>query len=146
MALRELNSLMKSDHLIAASLMGIIALNTVKRICPYCKVQVEHELSGEDVILAGKESAVVHSYIGTGCKSCDGTGYMGNILIHEGFETSPNIRNRILESIPLRQLRIVAKREGMRTLLDAAWNLVEAGETTLDEVTRIADITDPGTE
>jgi len=45
--------------------------------------------------------------------------------------------------MPLRQLRILAKSEGMRTLLDAAWDLVDAGQTSLEEVSRIADVTDP---
>jgi type II secretory ATPase GspE/PulE/Tfp pilus assembly ATPase PilB-like protein len=59
---------------------------------------------------------------------------------------SGNIRGKILEALPLRQLRIVAKKEGMRTLLDAAWDLAVSGETTLEEVARIADLTDPGRE
>ncbi len=143
-ALKHLQELVPREHLVAASLMGIIALNTVNRICPHCKIRIEHQLTNDDMILFGQTENAVHSHAGAGCKECNGTGYKGRILIHEGFETSSKIRTKIMQSLPLRQLRILAKREGMETLLDAAWSLVNAGETTLDEVTRIAEATDPG--
>ncbi len=143
-ALKRAIDLLGSGHLAAASLMGIIGLNTVARICPECKVRVEHSLSDEDIMLVGGKETTVHSYQGMGCEACGGTGYSGRILIHEAFELSEKLRTGLLESTPPRQLRMLAKREGMRTLLDATWTLAEAGETTLDEVVRIADVTDPG--
>jgi len=136
----------ETGYLAAASLMGIIALNTVARICQECIVKVEHELSDEDVLMIGGQTKTLYSFRGMGCESCNGTGYRGRILIHEGFEMSPKMRLGVIRSIPPRQLRIMAKREGMRTLLDAAWTLAEAAETSLDEVVRIAEITDPGDE
>ncbi len=143
-ALRAFKDLLGSDHLVAASLMGIIGLNVVSRICPECKVEVEYDLDDEDCFLIGMHRKKLQGFRGMGCESCQGSGYMGKILIHEGFEMSPKLRNGLLESLPLRQLRILAKQEGMRTLLDATWDLADAGETTLDEVIRIADVTDPG--
>ncbi|HDS30592.1 MAG TPA: hypothetical protein ENN67_06050 [Firmicutes bacterium] len=143
-ALQLYRVLVGSDHLAAATLMGIIAFNTVARICPECRVSIEYDLSDEDSILLGIETRKLKGFRGMGCQKCDNTGTRGQILIHEGFEVSENIRNKILENMPLRNLRLLAKREGMSTLLDAAWTLSEAGETTLEEVMKIADLTDPG--
>jgi hypothetical protein len=143
-ALRNLIDLLQSDYLVASCLMGIIGLNTVARICPYCKVRIEHVLDKDDMILVGRKEQKLYSYKGMGCDQCGGTGYAGRILVHEGFEASEKLRSNIQASTPLRQLRMLAKQEGMRTLLDAAWTLAEKSETTLDEVLRIADVTDPG--
>jgi hypothetical protein len=145
-ALQSFIDLVGSEHLAAASLMGILGLNTVARICEHCKVRVEYELSDQDIILIGGQEHVLSGYKGLGCESCSGTGYRGRILIHEGFEMMSEIRSAILKGTPPRNLRILAKRSGMTTLLDAAWSLAESGETSLDEVVRIADVTDPGSE
>ncbi|MCK4721076.1 hypothetical protein KAU08_10470 [bacterium] len=143
-ALQLYREYVKSDHLAAASLMGIIGLNTVDRICPECKVRVEHELNTMDQLMVGKRADKFISYAGAGCEFCRSSGYKGQILIHEGFELTENLRSRLLEGTTPRQLKMYAKQEGMSTLLDAAWAVAEAGETTLDEITRIAEETDPG--
>ena len=143
-ALRRYKLIVGSDHLAAASLMGVLGLNTVARVCPECKIHVEYQINEEDAMLLGKETEKLTGFRGTGCPECNNTGYQGTLLIHEGFEISENIRSKILDGTPLRNLRLYAKQEGMRTLLDAAWFLSDAGETTLDEVVRIADVTDPG--
>lgn len=143
-ALQLFREYVKSDHLAAACLMGIIGLNTVGRICPECRVMVEHELDNIDQMMIGNREEKLVSHVGMGCESCNSTGYRGQILIHEAFEMTEKIRSRILAGIKPRQLRMIAKQEGMATLLDATWALAEAGETTLEEVTRIAEDTDPG--
>ncbi|HEX9745190.1 MAG TPA: hypothetical protein VGB30_07160 [bacterium] len=143
-ALQTFRHLVGSDHLAAASLMGILGLNTVARICPHCRIRVEREVSSESYELLGIEEKSIISYRGAGCKECEYTGYEGKILIHEGFELSEKIRSYLLESVSPRSLRMTAKREGMNTLLDSAWDLVDQGETTLEEVIRIAEVTDPG--
>jgi len=143
-ALKELITILESYYLVASCLIGIIGLNSVDRICPYCKIRVEHEIDPGDLILIGRKEQTLHSFKGTGCRQCDFTGHQGRILIHEGFEASEKVRSRILDNLPLRHLRMIAKQEGMTTLLDAAWHLAEQGETSLDEVIRIAEVTDPG--
>jgi hypothetical protein len=143
-ALRRFRELVGSNHLVAAVLMGVVGLNSVRRICDECKTIVEYEMSNQDAFLLGVAQSKLRGCEGEGCEECDRTGFTGEILIHEVFEMSEKLRGGVLQDIPLRRLRIDAKREGMMTLLDAAWSLAEAGETTLDEVIRIADATDPG--
>jgi type II secretory ATPase GspE/PulE/Tfp pilus assembly ATPase PilB-like protein len=143
-ALQLFREYVKSDHLAAASLMGIIGLNTVGRICPECRIIVEHELGNLEQFMIGSHKEKLYSYVGTGCEICDFTGYHGQILIHEGLELTENLRNKILSKMKPRHLRMIAKQEGMSTLLDAAWALAEAGETTLEEAMRTAEETDPG--
>jgi len=145
-ALKNFLELLASPHLAAASLMGIIGLNTVAGICPDCKVRIEIDPTETEMLLLGKTPEMLVLHTGKGCETCNYTGVTGRILIHEAFEISEKVRTGIRDGMALRQLRILAKREGMRTLLDAAWDLVDAGLTSIEEVSRIADITDPESE
>lgn len=143
-ALQNYRGFLQSDHLVGATLMGIIGLNLVRKICPECKTQVEYELSDEDVFFIGAPHNTLKGYQGLGCDACQGTGYSGKMLISETFELSETLRKGILNGMKPRQLKMQAKSEGMTTLLDAAWELAEAGQTTLEEVIRIVELTDPG--
>ena len=145
-AIGDFVDLAGSVHLVAACLMGGIGLNTVARVCPECIEMVEYEVSDEDAFLMGARERTLRGFRGAGCPECGQTGVAGRILIHEGFEMSESLRSDLLGQVPLRRIRMNAKREGMTTLLDSAWALADQGETTLEEVMRIADITDPGSE
>jgi len=142
-ALGSFLKLLGSPHLVAASLMGIIGLNSVAKNCPHCIVRIEIQPTEMEYLLLGQEPDVLVAYEGKGCEKCSHTGTHGRILIHEGLEVGERVRSGIRDGMPLRQLRILAKNEGMRTLLDAAWDLVDAGQASLEEVSRIADMTDP---
>jgi hypothetical protein len=144
LGLRDFVDLVGSEHLAAACIMGAVGLNTVARVCPECKEMVEYEVSDEDAFLLGARERKLIGFRGAGCPDCEQTGMCGRLLIHEGFEMSEKLRTDLLNHVSFRRLRMNAKREGMTTLLDAAWSLADASETTLEEVMRIADITDPG--
>jgi type II secretory ATPase GspE/PulE/Tfp pilus assembly ATPase PilB-like protein len=143
-ALKVFRECVGSGHLVAASLAGIIAVNTVARNCPECKVAVEYELDNQDAFLLGAEDSKLKGFKGMGCEQCEFSGFEGRIMIHEGLDLSEKLRTEIAADMPLRRIRLEAKAEGMVTLLDSAWSLQRLGETTMDEVVRIADITDPG--
>ena len=145
-ALKAFRAMVGSNHLVAASLMGIIGLNAVGWICPECKVAVEYDLEDQDAYLLGVEDPTLRGFKGLGCEKCGDTGFISRVMIREGLEISEKLRTSILNETPLRRLRLEAKHEGMVTLLDGAWSLQKAGETTIDEVVRIADVTDPGPE
>jgi hypothetical protein len=145
-ALNLFRELLASDHLAAACLMGIIALNTVAQVCRECSVEVEYDVPDQDAFLLGCSQSHLHGFKGVGCSECDQTGFAGRILIHEGLEMSPKLRQGLVQHMSPRQLRLTAKNEGMTTLLDAVWALQNSGQTVLEEVIRIAEITDPGLE
>jgi len=50
---------------------------------------------------------------------------------------SYTIRQRILQNCSSGEIKELARKEGMRTLSQDGWRLVEAGVTTPDEVMRV---------
>jgi len=120
---------------ISAALIGVLAQRLVRKICEYCKIQVEPEagvlrrlgLSKEDV--RGKAF-----YKGTGCEKCNGTGYKGRTAIHELMVVDDEIRRAIVEGQSATQIKEIARRGGMKTLREDGIQKAFMGLTTLEEV------------
>ena len=77
-------------------------------------------------------------YKAVGCRECRQTGYHGRRAVFEMMGVSYPIRQRILQNASSGELKELARKEGMRTLSQDGWRLVEEGVTTPDEVMRVA--------
>jgi general secretion pathway protein E len=72
-----------------------------------------------------------------GCGECRGTGYKGRKAIGELLVLNDELRELIIARAPARRLKEAARAAGTVPLRDAAMALVEAGETTLEEINRV---------
>ena len=77
-------------------------------------------------------------YQGKGCPQCHGTGYAGRIGAFELFEVSETLRDQIMERRPASMIRATAIEAGMKTMFQDGLAKVLLGETTVDEVYRVA--------
>jgi type II secretory ATPase GspE/PulE/Tfp pilus assembly ATPase PilB-like protein len=72
-----------------------------------------------------------------GCDKCNYTGYRGRVpileLLNINQEFSEAIRNEILST----GLRKIARKSGMRTLVELAKDSIAQGKTSVDEVFRV---------
>ncbi|MEZ6143533.1 MAG: type II secretion system ATPase GspE [Zavarzinella sp.] len=125
--------------LVASTVEGIMAQRLLRTICSECKVsyQPDHpdvppDFPGFDV----KLPAVPTLWKGTGCRSCRNSGYRGRTGIHELMLNTDEIRDLIVQRANAGDIRKAALRNGMRTLRQDGWMKVQAGNTTMDEVTR----------
>jgi len=74
---------------------------------------------------------------GKGCPDCRGTGFKGRRAIGELLVMNDELRELIVARAPARRLKEAARAAGTLPLRDAATALVEAGETTLEEINRV---------
>ena len=74
---------------------------------------------------------------GKGCADCRGTGFKGRKAIGELLVLNDELRELITARAPARKLKDAARAAGTVPLRDAALALVEAGETTLEEINRV---------
>jgi len=72
-----------------------------------------------------------------GCAACRGTGFRGRKAIGELLVLNDELRELIVARAPARQLKEAARSAGTQPLREAAMQLVEAGETTLEEINRV---------
>ena len=107
-------------YLLAATLNGVVAQRLVRRLCPRCK----------KICADGSAEAV-------GCSECRGTGYSGRLALHEVLRVDKNLRNLILNSRDLDEIKTFALESGLKTLLDDGSEKIRKGLTTPAEIHRV---------
>jgi type IV pilus assembly protein PilB len=123
--------------LIASSVNGVLAQRLVRRICPHCKEEYKPGEAEKD-IFAKKGLKLEKLWRGTGCGSCNSTGYRGRLAIHEIFKMDNHLRQMITKGIPASEYKKHALKNGMILLFDDGLLKVKQGLTTIEEVYRIA--------
>jgi len=138
-------------YLIASTIELIIAQRLVRKLCPYCKKAVE-DLSADmrevakkamdglyvegEVDPALKEKLLF--YESPGCDKCNGIGYQGRLGLYEVFKMNNEVRKLVLEGANILDIQEAAQRNGMITLEQAGIIKALNGETSLEEVYRVA--------
>jgi len=136
--------------LMASSFECIIAQRLVRRICEHCKVEddpkphlIEHIEEMAKRIHPGEniDPELIKNmkfYKGKGCEYCDGTGYKGRVGLYEVMKMNNQIRKAILKRQNALEIEQIAMDTGMVTLEQAGIIKALKGETSLDEVYRVA--------
>ncbi len=119
-------------YLVSSSLSCIVAQRLVRKLCPACKepYEVKKEILKDNRINISKDII----YKAKGCKECKNIGYKYRTLIAEILVIEEKIRELISKNATLTQIKEVARREGMQTLLESGIRKVEEGITSLEEV------------
>lgn len=144
-AITRLLELGVAPYLIKATVLGVMAQRLVRTLCPACKALGESDAEGWQTMIAPwKMNIPKHMYKPVGCLECRDTGYRGREGIYELLPLTDKVKPFITESTEIGKLRMTAMKEGMRTLRLSGALKVAAGETTIEEVLRVAPFT--GTE
>ena len=124
--------------LVASAVRTIMAQRLVKTICKGCRQPFtwpDSELSEAGIDPA--EMAGVRTYKGAGCSRCGGSGYKGRIGLYEVLTLDRHMKQAVIDRAPATEIRILAVKNGMRTLRMDAIEKLKQGITTLEEVTRV---------
>ena len=121
-----------NPHLVAASLVGILAQLLVPRLCEHCRIATTPAMI-ESALLrqAGLPSERV--YAARGCARCGGTGFRGRVPF-ELLMPNDELRSAIEREAPLEVAREIAQRAGVVSLRTAGLRLVAEGLTTTQEL------------
>lgn len=103
--------------LLSSSLLGVLAQRLVRKLCEYCKVEVEG--------------------VPKGCAHCGYTGYQGRTGIFELMLADDKMRSLIHNRASEADLRTAALAAGMRLMRDDGERLVREGITSREEVLRV---------
>ena len=130
-------------YLIKATVRGVMSQRLVRILCPGCKTftaldpEAWRELTQPWQMEPPREVARP-----VGCKLCRNTGYMGRQGIYEVLVNSPAVQPHITPQLDTSKIREVAMAEGMHTLRLSGASRVARGETTIEEVMRVAPLLD----
>ena len=121
-----------------SALNGILAQRLIRVLCPQCAVPTSpsrHLMDESGISL--ESTAGFRFMMGKGCKHCRGTGYRGRKAIDELLVLNDEIREAIVARVPVRQLKELARKSGVKVIRLSALELVRRGETTIEEVNRV---------
>ncbi len=139
-ALTRLVDMGIKPFLVSSSIQAVLAQRLVRTICSKCAEDYHPPQEILEMIEKemGKEILKkAHFRKGRGCEECNRTGFKGRLGIFELLIMSEKIRELVMEQIVSRQIRDLARKEGMRVLREDGWLKVCRGITTVDEVISI---------
>jgi len=144
--------------LLASTLVMVLAQRLVRRICIACRESFDGDvtrvaavrarpdfertlgvLRSEGVLgVADDLSGGVRLFRGQGCQQCAGSGFRGRVGIFEVFQIDDDIRRMIMERRDGAVIRETAVTAGMKTMFQDGLAKALLGDTTLEEVFRVA--------
>ncbi|HEX5362528.1 MAG TPA: GspE/PulE family protein [Fluviicoccus sp.] len=128
--------------LISATVLGVMAQRLVRTLCPHCKVEIDCDPQAwQDLTAPWKAPMPAKVFSPKGCLECRDTGYLGRVGLYEIMLLSNDLKKKISENLALGDLKNQAWREGLLPLRLAGAQKVSAGQTTMEEVMRVAPLT-----
>lgn len=124
--------------LLASAVSGVLAQRLARRLCPQCREPYTMEPGSPARAGAPLPDGPVRLYRARGCPHCQGTGYRGRLPFFELMPVTEPIRDLVAKGAPASALAAAARAEGMDTLLYDGLARALSGETSLDEVRRVA--------
>jgi type IV pilus assembly protein PilB len=145
-------------YLLSSSLSLVVAQRLVRRICKNCRESVAPSARvlesiqsrpdfAETVAVLQRQGILrtahdglsgVRLYQGKGCEQCQGSGFTGRVGLFELFEVDEDIRDLIMQRRPASFIRSTAIMKGMKTMFQDGLAKAFMGETTVEEVFRVA--------
>ena len=128
-------------NVLAGNLIGIVAQRLVRTLCPKCKKAdapspVEAQLLG----LGPEESISVFRPVG--CAACDFQGYKGRMAIFELLKFDKGLDGLITKNASVNEMNDYAVARGFASMAEDGLRRVRDGLTTVDEVSRVVDLTE----
>ena len=136
-------------QIIAPAINMAMAQRLIRKLCLNCKRQDKIEPEALEKIqknlspikdrfkLPKLDSSLKIYFPGKGCKECNELGYKGRIGVYEAFSISKEMERLILKSPAISDVKELAEKEGMVTMLQDAYLKLLSGITSIEEIERI---------
>jgi general secretion pathway protein E len=141
-AITRLLELGIAPYLIKATLLGVMAQRLVRTLCPHCsRSETVDEDAWKLLVAPFKAKVPKKMQVPVGCLECRDTGYLGREGIYELLKMTDEVKLLVGGEVDIGKLRLTAMKQGMRTLRLSGAQKVAAGETTINEILRVAPMT-----
>jgi type II secretory ATPase GspE/PulE/Tfp pilus assembly ATPase PilB-like protein len=127
--------------ILAGNIIGVIAQRLVRRLCSACKEYYQMsdmERTLLNLKVTDKEQTI---YRPKGCQQCDNQGYNGRLALLEILHFDTDMDEIVARRGTQRELMRAALSKGFKTLVDSGTARVLDGLTSLEEISRVIDLT-----
>ncbi|QDO82210.1 MSHA biogenesis protein MshE [Shewanella psychropiezotolerans] len=130
-----------ASYLVASALRVIIAQRLVRRVCQNCSV--DYQLTAQDSVWLNSVSHLDFSQaklkIGSGCQSCNGSGYRGRIGVFEILELDDSMVEAMRSGNPQNFANAAKESPNFTPLAESALKYLAEGMTTIEEVAKLVE-------
>ncbi|MFQ5591850.1 MAG: GspE/PulE family protein, partial [Phycisphaerae bacterium] len=133
--------------LMSASLLGFVAQRLARKICSECKSSYYPPPALLKTVGWEHRTNELFQH-GEGCRACNNTGFRGRTGIYEVMVMDAELKRMVQDSVSEGHIRTYLAECRWRSLRAKALDLVDGGESTLEEVLRVtrseaSDVGDP---
>ncbi|MCL5676689.1 MAG: Flp pilus assembly complex ATPase component TadA, partial [Firmicutes bacterium] len=137
-ALARLMDMGVEPFLLASSMVAVLAQRLARRLCPRCREPYTLEQGSPERLGLPLPEGPLILHRAKGCPHCGRTGYVGRLPLLELMPLTEGLRDLISRRAPATVLGTKARQEGMGILLEDGIRKALEGETSLEEVRRVA--------
>ena len=127
-------------YLVASTVNIAIGQRLVRRICDNCKTPkklTESEKQSLSEVLPQGADFDGKFAVGKGCDSCTNTGYHGRVGVNEVIVVDNEMQEAILKRASAGELRRIALKNGMTSMIEDGFGKAALGVTTIEEILRV---------
>ncbi|MCG2778629.1 MAG: GspE/PulE family protein, partial [Desulfobacterales bacterium] len=137
-AINRLLDLGVNANIVASSLTMIVAQRLLRKICPHCSTMVPARSEDKKAFVRNGLEPPAELPKANGCDNCHHSGYRGRTGIYEVLEVNREMEELIFNGALHSTIEDAAIKSGTSLLLKQALKKVINGETSLEEVFRVA--------
>jgi len=131
-----------APDIMAGNIIGVMGQRLVRKLCVHCKVPYDPPRMVRSLFGLSIGSELPPVYSAVGCTKCNHTGYKGRLAIAEVLKFDNEIDELVARRATTREVTKLAVAKGFVTLAEDGVRRVLEGVTSLDEVSRVLDLTD----
>ena len=133
--------------LLSPTLSLVVSQRLIRVLCPVCKKRVKLEGEAKKYVLEKlknmpgkiKVKEPLYAFEPKGCKKCNFVGYSGRKGIFEVLEMTENLADIIIHGSSEKAMMEEARHQGMNTMEEDGVIKVLKGDTSLEELMRVAE-------
>ena len=130
-----------SSAVMAGNIIGIMGQRLVRRLCVQCRVRYEPARLERRILDLEPDSETPPVYRAAGCDRCEHQGYRGRLALLELLRLDAELDELVASGASTLDISKAAAAQGFRPLAQDGIRRVLEGLTSLDEVSRVVDLT-----
>ncbi len=140
-AIPRLMDLEVPPSIMVGNIIGVVAQRLIRLLCPHCKEA--YDPSEIEKILLGidEEEELPTVFRANGCDKCEYIGYKGRVSLLEILRIDEDLDELIVKRASNREITNMALEKGFIPIADDGIRRILEGVTSLDEVSRVIDLT-----